>query len=281
MNSSSAVLTVSQPGLDRETLTVLSFDILARDGGSPSRTFTTCVTISLTDINDNSPVFSPQQFATPLLKNATAGTILLHVPANDSDSGLNGAVLYAITSGDDSGHFTVGKQDGAIELIGSLDRETTTGYELVITAFDNGKPRRNVSAVVNITVLDVNDNRPQLAPSALQIKFTENAGPLSVLSGLSASDADSFPLYNLSVHLILLGGLSAPRSNALLSNSSTLLQSLSIADRGTHSITVSGAGSRDVRFAIGLESDDVTLVLTLGLSTRQDGRTVQIVQLST
>ena len=35
----------------------------------------------------------------------------------------------------------------------------------------------------------------------------------------------------------------------------------------------------DVRFAIGLESDDVTLVLKLGLSTRQDGRTVQIVHL--
>ena len=30
---------------------------------------------------------------------------------------------------------------------------------------------------------------------------------------------------------------------------------------------------------IGLESDDVTLVLKLGLSTRQDGHTVQIVQL--
>ena len=243
VNSSSGVLTVSQPGLDRETLAVLSFDILARDGGSPSRTSTTRVTISLTDINDNSPVFSPQQFATQILENATAGTILLHVLAKDSDSGLNGAVSYAITSGDDSGHFTVGTQDGAIELLGSLDRETTAGYELVITASDNGKPRRNASAVVNITVLDVNDNRPQLAPSALQITFTENAGPLSVLSGLSASDADTFPLYNLSVDLMLLGGLSAPRSDALLINSSTLLQSLSIAGRGTHSITVSGAGS--------------------------------------
>ena len=38
-------------------------------------------------------------------------------------------------------------------------------------------------------------------------------------------------------------------------------------------------GGGDVRFAIGLESDDVTLVLKLGVSTRQDGRTIQIVQL--
>ena len=38
-------------------------------------------------------------------------------------------------------------------------------------------------------------------------------------------------------------------------------------------------GGGDVRFAIGLERDDVTLVLKLGLSTRQDGRTVQIVHL--
>ena len=38
-------------------------------------------------------------------------------------------------------------------------------------------------------------------------------------------------------------------------------------------------GSGDVRFAIGLESDDVTLVLKLGVSTIQDGHTIQIVQL--
>ena len=38
-------------------------------------------------------------------------------------------------------------------------------------------------------------------------------------------------------------------------------------------------GVGDVRFAIGLESDDVTLVLKLGVSTIQDGRTIQIVQL--
>ena len=40
-------------------------------------------------------------------------------------------------------------------------------------------------------------------------------------------------------------------------------------------------GGGDVRFAIGLESDDVTLVLKLGVSTRQDGRTIQIVKLPT
>ena len=40
-------------------------------------------------------------------------------------------------------------------------------------------------------------------------------------------------------------------------------------------------GGEDVRFAIGLESDDVTLVLKFGVSTRQDGLTVQIVQLLT
>ena len=38
-------------------------------------------------------------------------------------------------------------------------------------------------------------------------------------------------------------------------------------------------GGGDVRFARELESDDVTVVLKLGVSTRQDGGTIQIVQL--
>ena len=53
---------------------------------------------------------------------------------------------------------------------------------------------------------------------------------------------------------------------------------------GTSSSICSCSGParwRDVRFPFGLESDDFTLVLKLGLSTRQDGRTVQIVRCPT
>lgn len=61
------------------------------------------VTILLTDVNDNKPVFQMNEFFTStnhyahnVLENATIGTTVLRVYALDDDTGANGEVSYAI-----------------------------------------------------------------------------------------------------------------------------------------------------------------------------------------
>ncbi len=51
-------------------------------------------------------------------------------------------------------------EDGTITLIGTLDYETVTTYNLTVEASDDGNPMLTSSIFVNIDVVDVNDNPP-------------------------------------------------------------------------------------------------------------------------
>ena len=44
--------------LDRETVETYNLTVTVQDGGSPSLSSSTSITISISDVNDNSPVFT-------------------------------------------------------------------------------------------------------------------------------------------------------------------------------------------------------------------------------
>ena len=59
----------------------------------------------------------------------------------------------------DSDTFAI-MEDGTITLIGTLDYEAVTTYNLTVEASDDGSPTLASSIVVTIDVVDVNDNPP-------------------------------------------------------------------------------------------------------------------------
>lgn len=52
--------------------------------------------------------------------------------AEDSDSHLNGAVLYSIVSGDQGSQFFIDPINGVIKVNKPLDRETVRAYTLLL-----------------------------------------------------------------------------------------------------------------------------------------------------
>lgn len=50
--------------------------LAARDHGTPTRQGTSTVTITITDINDNSPVFSPSQYFGTISEDASSGSFV-------------------------------------------------------------------------------------------------------------------------------------------------------------------------------------------------------------
>lgn len=56
--------------------------------------------VTLTDENDNIPVFLPFPKSTEVREDVPSGTTILAVGAVDADEGSNGNVLYEITDGD-------------------------------------------------------------------------------------------------------------------------------------------------------------------------------------
>ena len=67
-----------------------------------------------------------------------------------------GAVSYAITAGNDAGHFAIGGSTGTITVAGALDREGTASYTLTLQASDGKGVVVAASAPVTVTAVPSN-----------------------------------------------------------------------------------------------------------------------------
>ena len=124
-------------------------------------TSTCVVQIAVNDINDERPVFEP----VPVLhvpENSAANTPIATIRAFDRDIGKNSEVEY-ILEDSQMGKFSIGRIDGVLRCVASLDREQKSEYSLVVTAVDGGSPRLSSKIDVNVQVLDVNDNTPEFS----------------------------------------------------------------------------------------------------------------------
>ena len=64
------------------------------------RSATCRVLVTLSDVNDNTPVFQESLYEANIFEGAQIGSIVLQVRAQDRDSGTNGEFSYSIQSGD-------------------------------------------------------------------------------------------------------------------------------------------------------------------------------------
>ena len=118
---------------------------------SEGSVFSSQVTVNITDINDNRPLFSESSYETAVVENTTTGETVLVVRATDSDSGSNGEITYdfqspiskwwpitlhllfpcpssllirVLSSSPPAGVFSIDGRTGVITVSGTLDAET-------------------------------------------------------------------------------------------------------------------------------------------------------------
>lgn len=163
-------ITVAQP-LDYKQEKRYILTVTATDSGG--RTDTATVYVNVTDANNYAPVFENAPYSSSVYEDVVVGTTVLVVSASDNDVGLNAQITYSLT--DESNTFTINAQTGAITTIKPLDRETTAGYLLTVTAKDGGKPSMSDTTDVEIIVTDVNDNYPQFKQPAYSGSVSEDA----------------------------------------------------------------------------------------------------------
>uniref|UniRef100_A0A672H8B9 Neural-cadherin-like n=1 Tax=Salarias fasciatus TaxID=181472 RepID=A0A672H8B9_SALFA len=163
-------LDFEQPGEQRFNLTVKVED-------SDFSSLIHCV-IVVEDENDNAPVFTPSShLLPPLPEDASVGTSVIQVVATDSDSGQNGDVFYHILpQSDPYEQFSVSRA-GVVTVLRPLDRETVAGYELVVLATDRGAPALTGSVTVQLPLLDVNDNGPELEADYSPVLWENSPAP--------------------------------------------------------------------------------------------------------
>ena len=144
------------------------------------------VTIRVEDINDNPPVFKPSSYKISIPENQGLGKTIVNVNATDKDP--FGGLTYSLHSPNNM--FTVDPASGKISAIYELDRETTDYYNLSVRATDGGSPALSDTAVVEILITDINDNRPIFNSSQEDISVLENSPVGKVLLKVAATDAD-------------------------------------------------------------------------------------------
>ena len=72
------------------------------------------VQITLTDINDNRPVFYPRNYSKNIRENTPTNEEIITVQASDEDSGEFGKVSYSIINGNDDGKFQIDSISGIV-----------------------------------------------------------------------------------------------------------------------------------------------------------------------
>ncbi|XP_043991850.1 cadherin-23 isoform X2 [Gambusia affinis] len=191
LNTSTGVLT-STAVLDREQIGQYQLRIIAHDAGEFPRTSTSTLTVSVLDVNDETPTFNPRLYNVSLMENVVRNHVVAQLICSDKDAGLNAELSYFITGGNQDGKFSVGFRDGIVRTVVGLDRETQAAYTLVIEAIDNGPAdsRRTGTATVFVEVQDVNDNRPIFLQNSYETSVLETVPMGTSILQVQATDAD-------------------------------------------------------------------------------------------
>ncbi|XP_078678305.1 protocadherin Fat 4-like [Branchiostoma floridae x Branchiostoma belcheri] len=192
IDSSSGAIGLAQT-LDRETtasyqLTVLAID----DGGTSSLTGTTTVTVTITDVNDNTPVFGQSLYTVDLAETTAAGSAVVTVAATDADDGTNAAITYSIVSGNTNNDLAIDASTGAVTLSNPLNYEVTEDYTVTIRATDGGSPANSADATLSLTVNAVNEFPPDFTQSSWSVSILENSTYGEVVATVAATDDDSY-----------------------------------------------------------------------------------------
>nr|XP_046151241.1 protocadherin alpha-3-like isoform X19 [Oncorhynchus gorbuscha] len=185
---------VLQKTLDREALKSHKLILTALDGGKPPRSGEIRITVDVSDVNDNAPVFTKEVYSVLLNENAPLGTTVIQVNATDLDEGSNGEVTYYFANdvqGKVRKRFNLDPKTGEIIVTGVIDYEENKIYEIDIQASDKGTAALTTEKSVIIKIVDVNDNAPEIEVTSFANAIPENSRPGTTVALINVNDLDS------------------------------------------------------------------------------------------
>ncbi|CAM5170915.1 unnamed protein product [Natator depressus] len=182
---------VLEKSLDREEQAVHDLILTATDGGDPVRSGTAQIRVIVLDANDNAPVFTEAIYRARVLENVPKGSTVVSVKATDLDEGVNKELKYSFRTIVEKGSqiFHLDSRTGEVTVVGNLDFEESTLYEIEVQAHDGGGlfDRSKILIVVS----DVNDNAPELTITSLVNSIPEDSPAGTVIALLNVQDLDS------------------------------------------------------------------------------------------
>ncbi|XP_029960069.1 protocadherin gamma-A12-like [Salarias fasciatus] len=177
--------------LDREKEQDINLVLTAVDGGNPQRSGTAVIHVSVLDANDNAPVFDQAVHKASLPENSPVDTVVLTIRATDADEGVNGEVTYEFSRISEKAKkiFELNSKTGEIKVIGGLDFESNSKYEMRVDAKDGYGFSSDTKVMIDIA--DVNDNAPSIIIKSLMNSIPESVPPGTEVGIINVQDRDS------------------------------------------------------------------------------------------
>ncbi|XP_057588706.1 protocadherin gamma-A1 isoform X14 [Hippopotamus amphibius kiboko] len=158
---------VTERTMDRELTSQYNITVTATDQGTPTLSTETHISLQVTDINDNPPVFLQDSYSTYIPENNPRGASIFSVTAHDADSNENARVTYSLVQDTIQGvplssYVSINSNTGVLYALQSFDYEQFQDLQLRVTASDSGDPPLSSNVSLGIFVLDQNDNTPEI-----------------------------------------------------------------------------------------------------------------------
>uniref|UniRef100_A0ACB8EBS1 Uncharacterized protein n=1 Tax=Sphaerodactylus townsendi TaxID=933632 RepID=A0ACB8EBS1_9SAUR len=197
INNETGMISVVVAGLDREEFPKYTLILQATDMQGQGLTTSGTAMITVTDNNDNPPIFDPSTYERTVPENE-AGFLVANLKVRDADEQGTDAwkASYSIESGNEGADFIITTDpqtnDGLLKTAKGLDYEQKKQFVLRVSV-------RNVAgfsvqvptstALVTVNVADVNE-APVFVPPEKLVKHSEDFAVDQVLTTYTARDPD-------------------------------------------------------------------------------------------
>ncbi|XP_046872443.1 protocadherin-15b, partial [Hypomesus transpacificus] len=189
--SSNGSIFTSLP-LDRETRGHYYLVVEASDGAVNPRKTRLTLSVVVSDVDDNSPVFSQPSYNVTLAENSPKNTVILQLRAVDPD--LHSNITYRIRTVEARQLFSVQPSSGELSVLQSLDFEAlaapNASYSFLVEAVDLGGSMPAGLATVTVKITDMNDYSPVFSQPLYRGMVAPNAVKGTIVTTVTAKDLD-------------------------------------------------------------------------------------------
>ncbi|XP_032358281.1 protocadherin-15 isoform X2 [Etheostoma spectabile] len=194
INATGAIRTTMP--LDREVRGHYFLIVEAWDGGVDPRRSRLTLSITVLDVDDNSPIFTQQTYNVSLPENSPKDTVILQLKAKDAD--LRSNLTYRIrTEGSDQEIvrlFHIDPVTGELSALKAFDYEALTGseptYTFTVEAIDIEGTMPPGLASVTVRIMDMNDFSPIFGQSVYRGLVAPDAVKGTIVTTVMANDSD-------------------------------------------------------------------------------------------
>uniref|UniRef100_UPI00398EC22D protocadherin Fat 1a isoform X5 n=1 Tax=Pristiophorus japonicus TaxID=55135 RepID=UPI00398EC22D len=174
--------------LDYEQIQQYNLLVRALDNGKPQLSSDIILTVHMTDLNDNPPLFNELLYQASVSEPVTRGHFVTHVQASDADISDVEKLRYSIVSGNDRMNFAIDSKSGIITIANLHKQNLEAVYNLSVSVSD-GVFRS--SAEVRVSIIAANFHDPAFDQTDYEAELAENSDIGTLVIEVKATDDDS------------------------------------------------------------------------------------------